>query len=397
MTRPVEERLRAALRARAEQITEQITEDRPDAVRRPPPRPRRFAGWVPPMAVAAAVAVALAVPGVFAVQRLTADPQPGTPASTTTPPSSPAPPSPSIATNAVPEPPTSSSVPPSGSSERTPLSEGTLLGRGPGSVTYNGMTMQLPTDWMMLEFTADPGWACVRATTTRDRCEFTVVTGDSGVYYAMHPDNPAQVAMQVDCQNDDGLQVRKLEASTVDIGRRSAEYRKFRMVCLGVETDFESWTLGTKPGVKFHREHIDAGTEELVRATIGTARFSIPQTSDVPLTDFGFITGYRQTSAGVFLTIDRATPVWRSRFKFDAENVNPRTYEYPFADDGVGIFDREPGLCHTNAFNSNICDLPTLLRRLDEGDHRSDGGVPIRQIPVWIGTENGEIVRISPA
>jgi hypothetical protein len=375
MTRLVEERVRAALRARAEQITENET----DVVRLPTRRrPHRLPNWVPPMVVAAAVMMALAIPGALAVQRLTADPQPGTPGSTTAPPSSPSAPS-SPPPSSTPPAPTSPAAPPSGTK----------------TVSYNGMTLQIPNAWTLREETADPGWACVWWNEP-NICEFTIVTVNSGQHYLIHPDLPDGVASYERCDADPDVKLTRLEASTVDIGGRTAQYRRFRWVCLGVEREFESWTLGTRPGVKFHRERIAAGTEDAVRAAVVSARFSEAET-DVPLSDFGYITGYRRTPGEVFLTIDRATPVWRPDFRFDAENVSPRSYEYPVAI-SVDIRDRAPGLCRTDAFNANVCELDALLQRLDEGDNRADGGTPVRRIPVWLGIDgNGKIASISPA
>lgn len=382
MTRPVEERLRAALRARADQITG----DEPDLVRLPTRRPPRLPNWVPPMAVAAAVTMAMAIPGAFAVQRLTADSQPGTPGSTTASPSSSVPPSPS-----------SSSVPPSSVPSATMSPAAPSSGTKP--VTYNGVTLQIPDAWKLRPEPADPGFACVWSNDPK-LCELTVVKVNSGEFHLIHPDDPYQVAMHRECS-----EVTKLEASTVDIGGRSAQYRKFRTVCLGRESDVESWTLGTKPGVKFYREHITAGTEDAARAAVVSARFDVAET-DVPLSEFGFITGYRRVDGGVLLTLDRATPIWQRlptpeswlrTDTFASQNENPRTYEYPAAV-SVDIRDRAPGLCRTDAFNENVCELDTLLQRLEEGDNRADGGVPVRQIPLWLGTDgNGKLVSITPA
>ena len=405
MTRPVEERLRAAMRARAGEVTAR----RPQAAWSPLPapapatrekRPVRLARWIPPLAIAAVAAMALAVPGIFAARHLAPDRLAAGPgfSGARLPPPPPAP-DPSSDTHtparaAAGTEATAMTVP-------LPAAPGPAVApldpaprRGPAIIAFSGMTLDVPAGWTFQEYVADPGWACVWLRSP-DRCELAFTPPGGSGYHLVHPDDPRPVAAQLDCL-DISAPVEKLAATVVEVGGRSADYRLWRMNCMGVASDFEQWTISRYPAVKFHREHPDPETEDEVKTMLGGVRFAAAPTSDL-VTDFGFILDYQRTPDGVQLTVDRATPVWRGVGRWDFENTNPATYRYLLDPGTAGFHDRAPGLCRTADFNAHVCEVDTFLLRLDEGGNRSDGGQPISTIPVWLNLDGGRLVSITPA
>lgn len=58
--------------------------------------------------------------------------------------------------------------------------------------------------------------------------------------------------------------------------------------------------------------------------------------------------------------------------KFHRESIDPETEDDP-----------------------RTCDLATLLRRIEEGDRRSDGGPPVASIPVWFGLDGAKVIAVT--
>jgi hypothetical protein len=380
MSRQIENSVRAALAARAEQIDH----DRLRPAEPPPPRERPK--WALPLAVAAAVTLALAVPSAGAVQRLTADPEPVQPGVSST----------------VPEPSPTSASPTASSPPAPSVTSTQPSGSAAGAtkvVSYQGMTMSIPFHWVLEEVPADPGFACLREDRTQTdstdlaaNCELTITTANAAVMHSLHADEPRQVASQLHVC-DENPAVRKLDATTVDIGGRAAQYRRYGLTCPGVSTEIEQWTFPTRPAAKFHRKTIRPETEQAVRAAVASARFDQPETNQ-PVSEFGFIVGYERVAGGVRLTVDRAVPVWRGPFDWGAENNSDATYRYDVAAEFFGVDDRAPGLCGSPP-QPRVCGLDELLRRIDEGTARPDGGVPIREISVWLGMDGqGRVASI---
>jgi hypothetical protein len=376
MSRLIESRLREALDARAQQVTEQ---------RLRPSQPTILSvirgRWVAPLALVAAVTSVLAISSVVAVTQL-AEPDLNEPAvSVTTDPSPP-----TSGTSATTTPPTSPAV-------TSPPPSGVAVALRPAS--YRGMTIQLPASWNLIDMPADPGYACVWSADP-NVCVFTIVRLDSGEYAQLHAEDPMQVATDHPCPPDRPL-ITRIAASTLPVGDRTAEYRRYRTTCPSGTLEFDQWTIGTAPAVKFHRLRLDPASDlisdESIAAVVASARFDQPAT-DQPVTDFGFITGYTQTPEGTFFKFDRAIPVHRAGVgNWEAENNSPQTYQYGIAD-STGIYALE--LCFNPVDPQNqSCDHSDVLSRIDEGDSRSDGGQPVDAIPVWLGLHAGKVVSIG--
>jgi hypothetical protein len=380
MTRPTEDRIRAALDARATLVTErELSPSRP-------PDPRGYRGWLLPVGLAAAVTTVLAVTSSVPVQRL-AGPDPADPPVTAT---VTGPTERTEATNdgvrtAVP---TTTSVPTTGTPAPPPAST-------TKPVSYQGLTIDIPVNWTLTAVEADPGFACVSS--SPESCEFTITRADGGGYHVLHADDPFQTASGHPCAELAGGPVTQVAADTLRAGDRTAQYRRYATSCDGgPQFEFEQWTFATVPAAKFHRTTINAVTEPAVVAAVAGARFDRPATTH-PVNDFGLITGYQRDAGGVVLEFDRATPVLLNSLppEWDHVNANARTYRYRLATDLNWI--DEPRLCF-NPVDPGIqpCDLETLLRRIDEGDRRSDGGPPVGTIPVWVSlSELGVVTSIS--
>jgi hypothetical protein len=330
----IEDRLRSALRARAEQVTPEQLAPRqlPQAAHRHPSR------WLAPALVATAAGIAALVAGSMVDPRLSGSPvitSSAVPARTTTMPLPVAthPTTPPVATSTTPPPPEQ----PAGRQQTYPASTTTTASPPPGPdyEAYAGVRLPLPAGWRLITVPVAGGQAgCLvngsaRPTTMSD-CQLTIRVLDGT------PDGQSIVAADSPGGLRDGTPaycpgggLQGLEPGVeqdVTVDGRTGKYRSIVVNCGLNDHLIQQWVFGERPGVLLVRWNGGAATTDATVASIVDGA-RLPARTGGSLTDYGHVVGYQQTSSGVTLTFDRAVP--RSVFLPDDVNDDPKTWDLP--------------------------------------------------------------------
>jgi hypothetical protein len=190
-------------------------------------------------------------------------------------------------------------------------------------------------------------------------------------------------------------QLRAGEHRAVTVGGRSGQYRTVILDCAATGYVVQQWVFTDEPGVvlvRWHGGRVPAD-DQLVRTMVDGA--TLPAGTGGRLDDFGLITGYQRTAAGVTVTFDRAVP--RSLWTPNDVNGNPQTYRLPLAPN-VAIRSAltlcgDPALSTgPDGLAATPCSLSTLTARLDQ----AATAPVVRATHVWIRyDQSGRVISIT--
>jgi hypothetical protein len=378
MTSELEQRLRAALHARADLVTPDKLSPRPAPTAAP-----RLSRWIVPSLLAAAAVAALVVGGLL-VPKLTATPAP--PA--TSPQVSLGPsPDPTPTPAATPPPPPPSSV--SGG----PTAHGT-------AARYRSVVLNLPPGWRLIP--GDPRSGAEPACVLRpglptpevaDDCPLTVQVMDdsTGFRVVVAPDTlgGARDSILKTCGDGRVEHLTPGRHSSERLDGRPAEFRTATVACgAGATLTVAQWVVTDHPNVVFvSRSRTGAGDPpQDVAAIVRGAQ--LPAGDGERTSDFGYLVGHKTAGGGVTLTFDRAThgSIWGPKHGTGQPadtNDNPATYDLSLAPDvliqsGRLLCRKEAGQYDDTGLGRTGCTVAELTAALDD---------PIglaRSTPVWL-------------
>lgn len=413
MTREIEERLRAALQAKADQVTP----DTLSPARLPAAAPRRVGRWVvPTLVVAAGLAAVLAGGAVVTPRLLTSSTQPaGHP--TVTEPATPTRASAPPVTGAPP----SRTTPPAGGGTGSGSGGGSGGGSGSGGsgggsgsgsgagsrqADFDGVGLPVPAGWQLTTVDIGNGIqvGCVIRSgvappTDLHRCALEIHTQrfgdpDNGLIDADGISGYRDVRTDMLCSPGSGT-LRAGERRAVTVGGRSGQYRTIVLDCPGVEYVVQQWVFTDEPGVVMIRWHAGQAPAEdlLIRQMIdGT---TLPGGTGKRLDDFGHIVGVQEDANGTTITFDRAVP--RSLWSAADLNDNPQTYQLRLAPTvsirSAEVLCGDPALVTgPDGLAANPCSLATLRSRLTQPDTAASA----RTAYVWLRYDQaGQVTSIT--
>jgi hypothetical protein len=362
----IDARLRAALRARADQVTPATLRPAhpPALAGRPAGRPR--GRWVVPSLVAAA-AVVLAVSAGVAVPKLTAAPtHPATPGPTGTP--APAP--------AVVLPPTP-------------------------TVTYQGIGLALPAGWRLRPSPgidqpagSDLASACVLrpgapADSVLADCDLQVYPLATWPHGALiDPDVPtglrAVAATRYACRTD-----RPGVRDTVTVAGRTGQHRTIRLGCAHRGQTMEQWVFADRPAVVFVRAHsgVHPADDALVRQIVAGA--TLPAGTGRPRSDYGRLRLVPDPRTGYALVLDRYVPrgVWTGQDVPAEPRTGRLTWRPHLLVLSAGTVCAAPA--QAGGLGMTACSVTEMINRLLPGA----GGAGAA---VWLELDaNGEVTSVT--
>jgi hypothetical protein len=265
------------------------------------------------------------------------------------------------------------------------------------SADFAGMAVPVPEGWRLDQEPGTPRRACLHPAggATGQDCAL-LITAYGGYDPAWRFDGPPfQVdSPPVTATGCDTQGLATVTSSTQQVGGRQAEFRRFTQQCGGSPRTTEQWTVTSYPVVRFWRSHVDTGPEPVIHQILDHLSWTAQMTSTRAV-DRGYLVSSTGGGGHVHLRLDRTILVLGGPDNGMESNSNTQTYDYPVAPD-VRIID-QARLCYNDAesLGGGHCTLDALLRRLDEGDHRADGGSPVRTIPVVLVRDSaGVVVRI---
>jgi hypothetical protein len=330
MSPELEDRLRAALQARAAQVTSDKL--RPGSM--PKARQQRTGRWLAPALLAAAAGIAGLIAGSVLIHpRLSSGPL--VPAVTPPAVTTPATISPTTPPPASKRPSPSTTPPPTevvdgghGRSTANPPPAPTLQ-------TFDGVRLPVPAGWRLT--TVRDGLARVgcllppSADQPADKqgCALAVqlVQQSPNGAQIIDPNAAGGLRDRVTdfCPGDGFKDVKGGERRAVTVDGRTGEYRTIVADCALNDYVIRQWVFADRPGVVLVRWR-GGGTYDAEVASV-VAGAQLPAGSGVPMTDFGRVVGSRQTATGLTLTFDRVThgSLWTG----PELNDNPRTYDLP--------------------------------------------------------------------